>query len=133
VAARTVLSLLLIACDTKLYRKKKNIKANTIKKTEGHSWGICLHLSTRSYLNKHLIRYVHKVRRFVIPCVHVVLAYCKAREVPCGEGVFGLSLEEGLWMQREYEDGLLLYMTLREDAENGYPHIFCHFLERKTA
>ena len=31
-AARTVLSLLLIACDTKLNQKEMNIKVNTISK-----------------------------------------------------------------------------------------------------
>jgi len=39
---------------------------------------------------------VRTVRRFVIACVHVVLVYCKERDVPSGEGAFGLSLEEGL-------------------------------------
>jgi hypothetical protein len=84
-------------------------------------------------LNKYFIRYVRTVRRFVIPCVHVVLVHCKEWDVPCGEGGFGLSLDEGLGMQREHEEGLLLYVTLREEAGDGYRHVFCHFAEQKTA
>ena len=48
-------------------------------------------------------------------------------------GGFGLSLEEGLGVQREYEEGLLLYITLREDAGDGYSHVFCHFVDQKSA
>jgi hypothetical protein len=53
--------------------------------------------------------------------------------VPCGEEGFGLSLEEGLGVQREDEEGLLVYMALREHAGEGYFHVFCHFLDQKTA
>ena len=112
-AARTVLFLLLIAYDAKLYRKEMNIKANTISNKKGVknlAGDPCVSFHS-CYLNKHFTRYVRTVRRFVIHCVHVVLVYCKEREVPCGEGGFGLSLEEGLGMQREYEEGLLLYIA----------------------
>jgi len=133
--ARPVLSLLLIACDTKLNQKEMNIKANKIskkKKVKKLAGDLCISFHS-CYLNKHFTRYGHTVRRFVIPCVHVILVYCKERGVPCGEGGFGLSLEEGLVMQRKYEEGLLAYMELRKDAGDGYSHVFCHFLDQKTA
>jgi hypothetical protein len=113
-----------------------NIKANTISKKkkimENVVGDLCVSFHS-CYLNKHFIRYVCTARRFVISCVHVVLLYCKERDVPCGEGGFGLSLQEGLGVQREYEEGLLLHMALREDAGDGYSHVFCHFVDRKTA
>ena len=77
-----------------------NIKANTIskkKKLKNLGGDLCVSFHS-CYLNKHFIRYVRTIRRFVIPCVHVVLVSCKEWEVPCGEGGFGLSLEEGLGM-----------------------------------
>ena len=104
VTARTTLSLLLTTCETNLYLKEMNIKANTASKTAKNVVAV----SACIFPSVLFEQTFSQVGRFVIPCVHVVLMYCKERKVPCGEGGFCLSLEGGLVMLSAAGGGLLL-------------------------
>jgi hypothetical protein len=97
------------------------------------SWGICVNLSTcaiwTNILSGRSIRYGD------LSSLVCTWSWCtvKRGKSLVVKGVSACHWKGGLGMQRGYKDGLLLYVTLRDDVGDGYCCVWRHFPEQKIA